>query len=136
MKGMSNGTRSGTMNFCTKRTKALRSAPPRPVVGLTPGSIALTCSLTGECHCRSQKGLFGSRVGIEARLVGAAWFPFAARTSLCGDIATTSETRMHGWLTFGVFCGGDDEDHVSTIRKMRHERFGQHEGPKVICGVR
>ena len=60
----------------------------------------------------------------------------ASRTSLCGDIASTSETRRYGRLAFRVFYGGYHEDDVSTIAKVRHERFGQHEGPKVIRGVR
>ena len=31
----------GTTNLCIKRTIALASAAPRPVLGLKPGSIAL-----------------------------------------------------------------------------------------------
>ena len=53
--------------------------------------------------------------GIEARLSSTAWFPLTPRTRLCGDMATTSKTRGHGWLAFGVFYSGDDESDICAV---------------------
>ena len=108
MKGMSSGTRSGMTNLCRKCTKVPASPPPRPVVRLDRVEVQ-PWILTGKCHRRSKDGLFGSCVGIEARLFSAAWFPLTPRTRLCRDIAATSKTHGHGWPAFGVFNSGDDE---------------------------
>src|SRR5580704_654177 len=82
-------------------------------------------SLTGERHRRGKDGLFGSCVGIIARLFGAARFPFTPRTRLCGDIATTAKPRSHGWLAFGVFYSGHDEYDICTVGETWHELLRQ-----------
>jgi hypothetical protein len=125
-KGMSSGTRIGMMKSLQKAHKCSDIASPKAggwIQARLDRVEMQPWSLTAERHRRGKDGLFGSCVGIIARLCGAARFPFTPRTRLCGDIATTSKPRSHGWLALGIFYSGDDEKDICTIGEAWHKRL-------------
>ena len=78
--------------------------------------------------------LLGGRIGIDARQLGAARLPLAARARFDRNELPALHAHDLGGLALGVLDGRGDEDDVGAIGQVRRQCLAQRERPQMIGG--